>query len=1572
MIYAHRSSLPYVDPLTGMVRTRNHGSVPAHLVTEDMVSSRRPGPSDLQVYDSKVTAAQEPVTEEAPLEKEEFSLGRLLRYMFFPRSLYSQKPLLKTAARVIQGKNYGHCLTPDKGEVTEAAQQAQLAAVNVVDQVGGKELKAQGVELKVNLYASDDIDVFAKEIPKGKSVWGYLKSCLWGSKPTPKRYEIGITAGALNKLQHEGELGFLTARAIGAIEAGHAAPLSLTNHGNLTASQSRTLMQDRKGFELMAKAGYDPALGLTCIDKLYSDTPSPDQDDSLYEGLRGGLGKTQSEGVRSAFGQLSVEYMRRTSALARPQTEHKKLADVFRLNLPDYTPEHPSREVCRALTKEYATGTFQIEWDAVPSPRGSLAREELLNAPWSRREAGEAFRESLKELDQAPHSPQEKGDRSLFLLHGLHASGWERGGPPELGEEGRTEFADFLSRQAQRGWKAEKFLDRLQHLGQESRSGSRAEPDFAHKVLLTPDVQAAVKTVSVSHPEVDKLYDALPDLLMVPRDEGADCQAEQVTAAVGVLAGQRQKDSFEWWRGWPSALPAGQGAYDDQNRTNLNLKLAELAQPNSPIDLATTDRLGSFTQKLRGLSDQSHTEPVLEALAPAADRMVARRDHLLATVDTDRRQQRELFETLAIVPVARSVAGEPDPAEVQVLKRMVNRGLESFSDKPFTEMPAWGELLGVSLGSTQFSDQEKDKIAGYMLSEMPTEGWRPDLSRPGLAHLKTYFESKSDEQLLGLLEAEIGRDGIGSPLGPDHDNANHSTPLLSLVGNDRELSQRLARAAKPEQLERWVGALRFDEDRRIDAGSRLFLLDTVIALQGHAPPITLDQWCDHLNTILDPFLLTLHPELKPKLGEFAHQMLDKQEPTDLRKSLKKEPVREMLSLKHQSDLFLKLLRPEDYKDKPVALKPKLDQLEEEFGLKGNNGLRRVLYADIAEQAHLQPGTIDKVLERIPAAVDDLGQGMEVPIRGMSALVAATRTRPPLEQMAVIEYLMGRNDELPPFVGEMNDDLMGIVASYDPRLVDELRSNKTNLSVVFEGARNYLKDADMIARTAVTGAFLSGPNGLLNTESGRTMLLDQYLDQIPESEQGFARQLATAMVDAQGTVRGVTVGYLLAQKTEAPQAGEGPDGGEGKKLSEVSPGKILHHIFSAYGVPGKKFEQYFAFAEQFAEYSEDFEDSQDKAEDINYHDAVRLIQHHYGDTWPDNREVVKVIGCGSVNLAVIYKDENGELGVVSMPKENVEIQAHYDFHRLRCLVQQLLSHPENRENFGFLEGLLDITERSVNLEFDRKAAFEMQKSVENFYTGVVNGWRIHSVRARALEGVTGQAITMDLAKGKTGVHWNRENPEVYRDAMGAMAQKETDALLGLHHGIRPKPLHANPDFHNGQVLIDPKETVGEDGIKGDVYILDFGQAVNITVDERDYAMEMATIMGGVHKPEKAAKLLSERSGLQIPTQDMERIMSTKDPMDIFIKTLGYLGNHGSQMPVSTVHWVLGINRQRVLAPKIGVNFERTLKGMGASFLFTDSLTGYNTYRVARRTVSEVIGNVGGWFSGKAADDLEDIQ
>lgn len=650
--------------------------------------------------------------------------------------------------------------------------------------------------------------------------------------------------------------------------------------------------------------------------------------------------------------------------------------------------------------------------------------------------------------------------------------------------------------------------------------------------------------------------------------------------------------------------------------------------------------------------------------------------------------------------------------------------------------------------------------------------------------------------------------------------------------------------------------------------------------------------------------LQARDDTKKKLGENLFARLDQLDTAALGDWLAKEHVLDLLSAEHSSGLLLKLLGPQCAPEtEPAVLGASATALEERYQLTENYPLAYVEFRDKAtEKAKLQPHTVDIVFPKVVQGVTATTDVYRRHARALSGLVALAREKSPAEQIATIEYLMGRRSEMPAYLETASED-----QDYAP------------LQEGIQTARQDLLAADGSARVMVANSFLAGPSGLLRSEEGKEAVIGHFLKDLSPENRDLGDRIARGVLQSHGEADTLAVAYIMGQKPKPPKPGESgkPDG----KLDEAT---ILNRLFDAYGVPGIKMKQYLAFTSEFKDFKEAFESAQDASMPLNYYQVLKLVQNRFGEEWPQDLKIDRVLGSGSVNVAIRYTNqETGVREVVSLGRQDIEESTKYDFDRFNKLIDSMTQTPEDREKYGYILGLLGIIKESVALEFKKDQAMAVQKQAFQTYHHESNGWQVRSIDAFKVEHL---GLFMEEAKGRTARKIYNENPEIYKEAMDAMGAAEFGVLRGVDSSgnWKPRPLFANPDFHDGQVLIEKDTKM--------VTILDFGQAVPISNEDREGALDLLTVIGKADWGWLAARRLNNRyfDGKHVMTSDMLKpILEREERMDCFVHLLSLLSRNGANVPISSVHWVLGLNRQIALAEKIGDPIDEAVKNMVAN-------------------------------------------
>jgi hypothetical protein len=194
-------------------------------------------------------------------------------------------------------------------------------------------------------------------------------------------------------------------------------------------------------------------------------------------------------------------------------------------------------------------------------------------------------------------------------------------------------------------------------------------------------------------------------------------------------------------------------------------------------------------------------------------------------------------------------------------------------------------------------------------------------------------------------------------------------------------------------------------------------------------------------------------------------------------------------------------------------------------------------------------------------------------------------------------------------------------------------------------------------------------------------------------------------------------------------------------------------------------------------------------------------------------------------------------------------------------------------------------------------------------------------------------------------------------MRLVLQEEMDILFGVDESGRAKPvaLFANPDMHDGQVVIDPSQKIIP------VTVLDFGQALPITNEQRELGVEVLRTLGDARSVAHLRGLLlsigrrldAHWDGSTLTDQDLAQVIARNDRMDRLVYLLGLVEQRGLNIPLPVVHWVLGVNRAIQLGKKVGVNVERRIAGLLAVRKIGLGVESFNTIRQFARRISPTL-------------------
>ena len=1470
----------------------------------------------------------------------------------------------------------GVLTTPPLGEVAPAQKAARNYLVDLVERLAGPDLRKRNMDLRVELFSGD--------VPQAAIEDSATMEDNWKSVQAPRRwpvrdwleipeshdhkavYRLVVDVGMLRALETEDELAFVLAQQLErALDIHKQDPENEENVSPSTRSfvDSRDMQvaADQAAIQRVADAGFNPRAAFHALNKLYVKTPLEYPEADLDRALTAAAHNHEAEGIRMGAVQAEVEnYVRRGETSV--DREMTPMPAVLKIEArPQYSKPVDDLEKFKANYRSLAerlatdkTPNWMLPgWDGAPPDYEALSIED-----GDRQDKEEALVAAADHLDGLTgKTGQQKVNGILRLLLSLRRTA--------LPEEGfsapaNTKLHDFMAKYG-KDWNADAFIDTLKNptIGEEEETlhysfldGVLFKHNFQDMAAGTlPGLAGAAtrgylnKTGNEVNPYnltglIDMNYEADRETWPLAKEmneaalvalSGFDYTSMvQETAYSGLSRATEYANRLFGLKGPDPAFKArirqvgnnlaevAAESREQRARVRLQLPLQEPRKLNTfLISLGESESWKEFTPDF----DQNLQRQLIDIAN------ISTHQPNFADNDRESRAYPEGIERRFVEGMKSS--GQTEEGITHLVRHMLpDRRVRSSGERPTWLGEAARTLAasGVEAVAEQLKNPNRSQNAAgmkdaliYAYQLQPEE--LPDTETPALKVLnervKTgeFIPKREDYQYQIDYENARARyyDGqrrlreVVMPL-----STIESRDVLSrmaLLGHNAEVSQALVKGmpvasfqkilegaeAALERYQVTTSLYNAEEKEHVGTDAGALLMDGLVAVQDKIE--SLDSWYDFFNRSyeLSEGSLQARDDTKRKLGDNLFARLDGLDSKPLQEWLAKENILDLLSAEHSSELLLKLLGPQCAPNTdPVALGNSVYRVEKRYELIEKYPLAYVELRDkVADQAKLQPNNVDTVFPKVVRGVTDTTDVYRRNARALSGLVAVAREKSPAEQLATIEYLMGRRDKMPAYLESASED-----QDYAP------------LQEAIQTTRHDLLEADGNTRVLVANSFLAGPSGLLRTEAGKEAVIGHFLKDLSPENREMADKIARGVLYSHGEADTLAVAYIMGQKPK-----------EGAKEGKLDEATILTRLFDAYGVPGIKMKQYLAFTSEFADFKEAFESAQDASMPLNYYQVLKLVQNRFGDEWPQDLKIDRVLGSGSVNVAIRYTNEaTGKREVVSLGRQDIEESTRYDFNRFDKLIGYMTETPEDREKYGYILGLLGIIRESVALEFKKDQAMAVQKQANETYGHQTNGWQVRSIDAFKVEHL---GLFMEEAKGKTARKIYNENKELYQEAMDAMAAAEFGVLRGVDSSgnWKPRPLFANPDFHDGQVLIDKDSK--------SVTILDFGQAVPISNQDREGGLDLLTVIGKADWGWLAARRMNDRyfEGKKVITSEMLKpILEREDRMDCFIHLLSLLSRNGAKVPISSVHWILGLNRQIALAEKIGDPIDEAVKKM----------------------------------------------
>lgn len=1399
-------------------------------------------------------------------------------------------------------------LTPPYGAMSSEIQKAREEIRKILVELGGNELKAFDGHWVVNIYADSAPNAWVKMLFHEERTWNGTSQKIEPYRRVMKLaedgkpiYEFGFSTGLFKLLKSKDQLAFVIGH-----ELTHLLENHLSSETGRVSSQQHELVADAESIRKMV-GKYALKAGAEAMTLILSKDQTEQKPGKILDMIISGANSHHHEGQRISALQFAIEHYLRSDGRAQSIRQTTPIPDFFHVNSrqgrskadPIFT------NLWETYYKDMLVHVFldnnQAEY-LMQEGHGTdkVARPSYVSNPTKEQKAS-LLLQLIQIIESKPVSKSEKVNAFLQSLI-LMSSGLESFSFSEVTPFQMQDITRFLLRNSV-GVGSWRYSD---YAALEKWMKPKSRVTINKMFLGSAYGQTILGHLAKVLPEWTRLFQSLSD---VNRFYFVNSQIDLELLQMEILRAERSKDS----------------PFIREHILNLKKSIKLIRWKDGEIPKF---ELLEATHSLNG-DKPLKTKEIFELLKVGEKK--------LPTINTNARL--EILNAATQIDLLFNNEFRFTDEKFNVAIELLKDPTVSLDDRKKVFY-----LLAIHLNDKPIlSNSENEKNLSSFLNSLSKED-RLNLLTEAPAVL-----SSQKEKILQLVK--------NGPLGMDKfyqaaENIEKGgfNKYLSLIKYWASLKANTLRLFQYGRQTEFIDSLSPVEIQKIFAslenhGRELFALDNIIfpsrktlstntdLLQKHrdASSILIRMLAKILPTM--PFsrfhkdwtlirdmtgeYVTISPPDHERINKFIQDNFADQSHENRYKIIQDKHLRPFLEIPQIAEVLVEHVRLQTTKDQSLDhLAKVISELSLEIELKEKPELHAYFRNEVSKKWNLQPDNILKVFPIDNRTATKKTDSIQIQVRVLSSLLAAVRGHSARDQLQLIDYLMGRNHKWPSFVDKIEMDIQ-----------ESIIGNKsgTSFTSILRDFRNNMKDRSELERSALINSFLTGPTGLLNDPKNLSVLTEQILSVVSAENREFSQIMMDALFQAEGTNKSIFLSYVLAQKSES---------------GTLSEALILKSLLDAYGVPGVKLAQYLSFTDEFKSFKTVLETYQDAALPLTYYEMLELVRQRLGDKWNSERfRVVKVLGTGSVNIAVEYKDlQTGKVEVLNISRDNIVTKSAEDFHRFSILLKALREHPVYGHKFEFVVGLMGIISKSVSLEFDKKHAFEIQREVQALYNRNINGWKVRTVNAFSLQSMT---ILMEKAAGEGARHILKSDPKTYRSAMTALLNVE-DAILrgvGADSSPMPIPLHANPDIHDGQVLIDTKEQI--------VTLVDFGQAERISNTERQLAIELLRFVSGIDSP-KAAKAVLEsrfkdlniRGHEEISEKFLLGVLVKNDKMDRFVRLASGLNQRGFQVPLSSIHWVLAVNRAVKLGKKIGVPLEASYRNLLLTTKVGLSLKTYN--------------------------------
>lgn len=1499
-----------------------------------------------------------------------YLLLSLLLGSFFGTSLHASTQQEEDSqaykAFALKGKKSGKgsLLTAPKGVLPSEVTNARLYITNMIQDLVGEDLKSREMHFIVNIYTSPTPNAWVQKYKSStgqeldwnknhQRPWPLRAAWGWSEDKKPI-VEFGITTGLLRALEYEDELAFIMAHEAAHVLEGHIDHKDQIDEDEIIKdwinSQAHEVVADHLAIERMV-GKYDINQALLVMERLHPrEKPSTsNRYEQLFEGV---AGTHHAEGVRFSALQANIEFLRKTKSAATNRTPRKSPSFLklraFERKLPDsYQGKPQSREKYFKILDNLLKGKTLPKAISLSPGDPEIEFIDLLGTPKEQSYA-RLLLETVDIINKAPTSKKAKMNaliQAMALLGPLVApmlnpfNSFPENALDALNSSELNFILKFLVENTvgDGAWTMTDYMDLMSKIPFESRFGvempllgtsqgrkllnhlnqfsstwvdifnhwtslesflnkaGEYEVDFFAKILfyLTAHEVQENKIKEVYRDRLVKAFEATNDpqkFLAKTSKEGLS----EFSRIYWYFGKSREEKCRE---PWVSRINKVIARYTPEYQKRIFSQIISMLK--NPLGLMKSFELGLGFGALQNIDLLPGHE--LEELLRTYEQFIQK----YFFKDSQGKMSWESFNL--------------EPSQVwlhaELLKRNITDRDYVIKNLRFMLSVNGLNFPRVRSGSAQSMAYIEQLLRGLSKSEIfslieglsPTElAFRAEVDQLKKKYGVTSIKSISRSRVDRLSDEALTRqtDRLLETYAVAQMSIDRQANFLELVSSTNRLEDifdqfdtrdflRMLKSMKESKAYyKFLGLDNFISFKAFDALLNLYIKKMPGGL-GFARIVSA------LESIFDFGGVSVIPSLEQeqKIRALFLGYLEKMPLSEQYKWLTKKPVRKIMG----SDFVGKTLANYVYQKSNgdrMIVKAEIGDILKEFGLPlSSPEVFSVFKNEIAVKVLAQPQELDYFFALDEQSKTKQSESKAYDIRGLSGFSSFTRQLPFAEQIEMIEFIMGRTLETPKALVQLQ----------------EKRADQGELNTMFLRLRADFLVRSEFERGFVVNTILAGPSGIVADSKGLELLHSHLLRTTSGKAKGLAEILLNALKHSEGRTYTLILSYALAQKNEGSTSTAG--------ITQV---QLLRSLLDFFGAPGVKLAQYLAFTSEFSELQSALEKYQDAAMPISHFQALELLNKRFGKDWPTKYRVLGIKGTGSVNVAIEYQNiSTGKNEIVSVLRDEIETRTQEDFRRFKLLIAELTKTPELKKRFGFLIGLMDIVERSVSLEFNKSNAFAVQKMAHGFYNHKVGDWTIKSVDAYS---VSDSAIFMEKASGVSASKLLKTDPKAYESAMRSFMQVEYGLLRGVGSGKNWVPIgtFANPDIHDGQLMIDVSTKT--------VRVLDFGQAIAITNLQREFALDLLLIISGALSPVRAATIISNHAKnfgtdkVLLSLGDLEDVFARKDRMDKFVHLLATISNAGFEVPLATVHWVLGANRLIKLGEKVRLPAESSIKWM----------------------------------------------